>query len=79
MLYHLLYPLHAEFGAFNIFRYITFRSVIAFLVAAILAIVVGRRFIKWMRSKQFGQVIRDDGPQEHFKKQEHQLWEAYFS
>jgi hypothetical protein len=26
MLYHLLYPLHADYAALNVFRYITFRA-----------------------------------------------------
>ncbi|MDC1173867.1 phospho-N-acetylmuramoyl-pentapeptide-transferase [Bacteriovoracaceae bacterium] len=68
MLYHLLYPLSQEFSAFNIFRYITFRSIVSFLIAAMVSIVWGKAFIEWMKLKQFGQVIRDDGPESHFKK-----------
>lgn len=65
MLYHLLYPQH---HLFNIFKYITFRTVIAFLVATILSIIWGKYFINFMKRKQFGQIIRDDGPESHFKK-----------
>ncbi|MAF76952.1 MAG: phospho-N-acetylmuramoyl-pentapeptide-transferase [Halobacteriovoraceae bacterium] len=68
MLYHILYPLSQSFSAFNLFRYITFRSVIAFLLAAFVSIVWGKYFIGFMRKKQFGQVVRDDGPQSHLKK-----------
>ena len=68
MLYHFLYPLAHEVNAFNVFRYITFRSVVGFLAATILSIWLGRFFIRYMKGKQFGQVIRHDGPKEHFKK-----------
>jgi len=68
MLYHILYPLSQSYSAFNLFKYITFRSVIAFLLAAFVSIVWGKYFIDYMRKKQFGQVVRDDGPQSHLKK-----------
>ncbi|EQC43508.1 phospho-N-acetylmuramoyl-pentapeptide-transferase [Bacteriovorax sp. Seq25_V] len=68
MLYHFLYPLSNQFFAFNIFRYITFRAVVAFLLATVFSIIWGNLFIKFMQRKQFGQVIRDDGPESHLKK-----------
>jgi len=68
MLYHILYPLSQSFSAFNLFKYITFRSVIAFLFAAFVSIIWGKYFIEFMQKKQFGQVVRDDGPQSHLKK-----------
>lgn len=68
MLYHLLYPLSRDISAFNIFRYITFRSVAAFVIAAFISIVIGQWFITFMKRKMFGQVVRDDGPESHFKK-----------
>jgi phospho-N-acetylmuramoyl-pentapeptide-transferase len=68
MLYHLLYPLSQDIQAFNVFRYITTRSFFAFIIAAIVSIVWGKAFIVMMKKKQFGQVIRDDGPESHLKK-----------
>ncbi len=68
MLYHFLYPLSQEISTFNIFRYITFRSIISFLVAAGVSILWGKIFISSMRKWQFGQVVRDFGPKSHFKK-----------
>lgn len=68
MLYHFLYPLSQSFSAFNIFRYITFRAIVAFLIASAISIIWGKAFIKFMKMKQFGQVIREDGPQSHLKK-----------
>ncbi len=69
MLYHLLYPLSHLVRQFNLFKYITFRSFAAFLLATIIAIFWGRIFINFMKRMQFGQIIREDGPESHFKKQ----------
>lgn len=68
MFYHFLYPLTSEFALFNLFRYISFRGVFAFLLSALLTIWLGKHFIRYMKHKQFGQIIRDDGPQTHLKK-----------
>jgi phospho-N-acetylmuramoyl-pentapeptide-transferase len=66
MLYHLFYPLADVFGPFNIFRYLTFRSIGAFLTALVLSFIIGGWLIQWLRSKQqTGQPIRDDGPGSH--------------
>lgn len=65
MLYHLFYPSHP---IFNILKYITFRTFIAFLIATIISIIWGKYFINFMKKKQFGQIIREDGPETHFKK-----------
>lgn len=68
MFYHWLYPLSQEISLFNVFRYITFRSFLAFTLASVISILWGKRFINYMRLKQFGQSIRIDGPQSHLKK-----------
>jgi phospho-N-acetylmuramoyl-pentapeptide-transferase len=68
MLFHLLYPLSKEITIFNLFRYITFRSLTAFLLATTVSIIWGKYFIRFMKRKQFGQIIRDDGPESHLKK-----------
>ena len=68
MLYHLLYPLSHLVRQFNLFKYITFRSFAAFLLATIISIFWGRIFINFMKRMQFGQIIREDGPESHFKK-----------
>lgn len=68
MLYHILYYLRGEFGALNVFRYLTFRSMLAFLLTFLLVIVLEPRFIRWYRTKLLGQPIRDDGPQSHLSK-----------
>ncbi|UYN96770.1 MAG: phospho-N-acetylmuramoyl-pentapeptide-transferase [Enhydrobacter sp.] len=66
MIYNFLYPLADVFSPFNIFRYLTFRSIAAFLTALILSFLIGGALIRWLRSKQaHGQPIREDGPASH--------------
>ena len=68
MLYHLLYPLKTVFGGFNVFRYITFRTIFAVLTALIISLAVGGWFIQKLRALQIGQTVREDGPQSHYAK-----------
>lgn len=68
MLYHWLYSLSDQASVFNVFRYITFRTFIAFFTAFLVCWWAGPYFIRKLVSKQMGQVIRDDGPQTHKKK-----------
>lgn len=68
MLYF-LYPLSDQFQAFNLFRYITFRSGGAVLTALLISFIFGPRIIAWLKSRQGeGQPIRSDGPQTHLIK-----------
>jgi len=68
MLYYLLYPLHNIWIGFNVFRYITFRTIYASVTCLIIVLFFGRRYINWMRSLHIGQVIREEGPERHYKK-----------
>jgi len=68
MIYHLLYPLATQIGAFNVFRYITFRSIYALLTALVLTIVLGPAMIRWLTKLKCGQYIREDGPQHQCKQ-----------
>ena len=68
MFYHILFPLSDSLSYFNVFKYITFRSFIAFVLSAVISILWGKKFIAYMKLKQFGQSIREDGPESHFKK-----------
>ncbi|HLZ48485.1 MAG TPA: phospho-N-acetylmuramoyl-pentapeptide-transferase [Candidatus Limnocylindria bacterium] len=45
------------------------RVLIAALIALIVSIVVGPRFIAFLRRNEFGQHIREDGPEHHISKQ----------
>src|SRR5438552_13431555 len=68
MLYHLLYPLHASYTVFNVFRYQTFRALIAALTALLISFLLGPWLIRSLTARQIGQTIRPDGPQSHFSK-----------
>lgn len=68
MLYHFLFPLAGHIVVFNVFRYITFRSLGAALTALVLALALGPAFINRLRTLQVGQVVREEGPESHKKK-----------
>jgi phospho-N-acetylmuramoyl-pentapeptide-transferase len=68
VLYALLVPLSAYFSAFNVFRYITFRSVYAAVTALALSFVFGPWLIRRLRAWGIGQQVRSDGPQTHLAK-----------
>jgi len=68
MLYHWLYPLSQNFHFLNVFKYITTRSFMAFIIATLVSIFWGKHFIALMKLRQFGQTIREEGPESHKKK-----------
>ena len=68
MIYYLLYPLHTTFSFFNVFRYITFRTIIASITALLICLFLGQWMIQKLQEMQIGQQIRDDGPQSHLAK-----------
>ncbi len=59
----------SDFPAFNVFRYITFRTGGALITSALIVFMFGPMIINSLRVRQGkGQPIRADGPQTHFKK-----------
>ncbi len=69
MLYHLFYPLATNIKLFNIFRYLTFRTIYAMITALVVCFVLGPWVIRKLESLQARQVIRTDGPESHLQKQ----------
>jgi phospho-N-acetylmuramoyl-pentapeptide-transferase len=56
-------------GGLNLLRYLSFRSGGAVATALVLGLIIGPRFIGWLRVRQGkGQPIRTDGPQSHLAK-----------
>lgn len=56
-------------GVLNLFRYLSFRTGAATATALFLGLIIGPRFIGWLRVRQGkGQPIRLDGPQSHLAK-----------
>jgi phospho-N-acetylmuramoyl-pentapeptide-transferase len=71
LLYHLLYGLKGKaswLGWLNVVRYIPFRVIAATITAMIIAFMLGPWFIRTLQKNKFGQVVRHDGPESHFKK-----------
>lgn len=65
MFYHLLYPLSEWISFFNVFKYITFRTFYGALTAFLIVYFLMPPFIRYMKKKQFGQIVREEGPQHH--------------
>ena len=65
-MFYFLSAFSDQFQAFNLFRYITFRSGGAVITALLISFIFGSRIIAWLKLKQGdGQPIRDDGPPGH--------------
>jgi len=69
MLYKLIYLLQADFSWLNVFRYITFRTILSALTALILSFIFGGWAIRKLGAMQVSQYIREDGPPNHQSKQ----------
>jgi phospho-N-acetylmuramoyl-pentapeptide-transferase len=68
VLYHLLTNFPESTAVANLFRYQTFRAMLAFLLAFGATLAALPPFISWLRRKKIGdQPIRDDGPQSHLQ------------
>ena len=65
MLYNLFHIFHTDYSWLNVFRYITFRSILSALSSLILVFLVGEWMITKLRDLQIGQYIREDGPPNH--------------
>ena len=62
MLYHLLYPLSSEFGGFNVFRYLTFRTGAATLTALFICFLLGPMLIRQLGRLRVGSRSATSGP-----------------
>lgn len=68
MLYYLLYSLQPDISAFNVFRYITFRTICSSLTALMICFTLGPWVIRILSEHQIGQYIRKVGPSRHQDK-----------
>ncbi len=57
-----------DIRAFNVFQYITLRSVLAALTALAISFLVGPWMIRRLTDLKIGQAVRDDGPKSHLPK-----------
>jgi len=66
LLYHIFFPLKEAYSWLNVFQYITFRAMVAFLISFLFVLVFQPLFIRRLKAKGVkGQPIRDDGPKDH--------------
>lgn len=63
-----LYQNFESYSAANVLRYQSFRSGIAALISLLFVVFAGQPYIRFIRQKQYGQAVREDGPQSHHKK-----------
>jgi len=68
MLYHLFFLLHTRITVFNVFRYITFRTVLAILSALLISFLITPRAIKKFQKWKVSNGSREDVPERHEAK-----------
>ena len=56
------------FSAFNVFNYVTMRSIMWALTALAISLILGPFMIRKLTDKQIGQTVRTDGPETHLIK-----------
>ena len=61
------YLLQFESG-FNVFRYLTLRTILGVLTALFISFILGPYLIRHLTHKQIGQSVREDGPATHLDK-----------
>ncbi|MDP1550065.1 MAG: phospho-N-acetylmuramoyl-pentapeptide-transferase [Nitrosomonas sp.] len=57
-----------DIRAFNVFSYITLRTMLATLTALVISFIIGPMMIRKLTAYKIGQSVRDDGPQTHLVK-----------
>ncbi|HTJ81335.1 MAG TPA: phospho-N-acetylmuramoyl-pentapeptide-transferase [Polyangiaceae bacterium] len=68
MIYELFYPLKSHYSWLswlNVLRYIPFRTIMATITAMVITFVLAPWFIRELKRKQVGQVVRKEGPETH--------------
>ncbi|MFO0592953.1 MAG: phospho-N-acetylmuramoyl-pentapeptide-transferase [Polyangiaceae bacterium] len=71
MIYELFYPLKFHYSWLswlNVLRYIPFRTIMSTITAMLLSFVLAPWFIRELKRKQIGQVVRTEGPATHHVK-----------
>ena len=68
MLYELLLNYIEIFTFLNVFKYITFRTGLAFFTSLLITLIIGGPFIRLFSNKKIFNPIREDGPSGHIVK-----------
>ena len=70
MFYYLQYfkDIHPSMSWLRVFDQVTFRTAMAAITAILISLLFGRRMINLLKKLNFGQYIREEGPQTHHSK-----------
>ncbi|MGD8778770.1 MAG: phospho-N-acetylmuramoyl-pentapeptide-transferase [Ignavibacteria bacterium] len=70
MLYFLFDYIEKVFNppGFGMFKFLSFRSMLAAITSLVLAFYIGPKLIDYLRKLQIGETIREEGPKSHFSK-----------
>lgn len=70
MLYYLFDYLDREFDVIGaqVFRFLSFRAGLAMILSLVVALVIGKKLIQYLRVKQIGELVRDLGLQGQMEK-----------
>lgn len=71
MFFHLFYDVLSDYDSLSflrVFRYLSTRILAAAITSLTISFVLGPWFINRLKSRQIGQVIREDGPESHQEK-----------
>ncbi|MDA3868657.1 MAG: phospho-N-acetylmuramoyl-pentapeptide-transferase [Gammaproteobacteria bacterium] len=60
--------LQQYYTGFNVFQYITLRTILGTITALLLSLLIGPAMIRRLVTYKIGQSVRDDGPQSHLSK-----------
>src|SRR3990167_7299983 len=56
------------YHGFDVFHYITLRTILSTLTSLVLAFMIGPSLIRYLSNLHMGQIVRDDGPKAHLSK-----------
>lgn len=69
MIYHLFEALKDfDIPGMGLFRYLSFRAILASVCSMLIALIVGKKIIRFLQKKQIGETIRDLGLQGQMEK-----------
>lgn len=70
MLYYLFDYINKKYSppGFDVFKYLSFRSILAAITAMFIAFYFGPKIINFLRKKQIGETIKEEGPKSHKSK-----------
>ncbi|MCF8241096.1 MAG: phospho-N-acetylmuramoyl-pentapeptide-transferase [Melioribacteraceae bacterium] len=71
MFYYLFDYINEVFNppGFDVFRFLTFRSALAAITGLFLSFYIGPKIINYLKKKQVGEKVREEGPQSHKAKE----------